>query len=289
MISKAWDKTPDACTHRIAVRTKERNMDRLVKIAERTPCTQYPFPGIYLQLSTFRPSGRLFIFMEGISKDLKEKISHKIGLISSIADSIPGAIIIHDLPDLNILFMSNVGLTLLGRNQEEIRAMTREEFQKSFFNEDDAKEVTPKIVELLERNSDESVSYFQQVRTSTMREWDWYMSTTKVFMRNEQNRPVSIITVALQIDPEHYFTSKAARLLQENVFLKTHYQQFDSLTKRERVILQLLATGKSAPQIARELNISPATAETHRKKVREKLGARNSHELSQYARAFDLI
>lgn len=228
--------------------------------------------------------------MSGVGKELAEKLDQKISLISSVADLIPGVIIIHGLPEMNILYMSNLGVSLLGITVEKVKSMSYPEFQERFFNEEDSKDYTPRILGLLQNNStDELVSYFQQVRTSKDREWDWYMSMTKVFVRDEWNQPVALITIAQKIDPEHYFTSKATRLLEENTFLKNHHAEFDRLTKREKMILKLLATGKSARQIAKELHISPATAETHRKRVREKLAARNSHDLAQYARAFDLI
>lgn len=45
------------------------------------------------------------------------------------------------------------------------------------------------------------------------------------------------------------------------------------LTDREREVLELLAAGNSNKEIARELGISPRTAEVHRKHVMEKTGA----------------
>jgi PAS domain S-box-containing protein len=47
------------------------------------------------------------------------------------------------------------------------------------------------------------------------------------------------------------------------------------ITPREREILQLVANGNSAPEIARVLVVSPGTVKTHLKHVYEKLGARD--------------
>ena len=46
----------------------------------------------------------------------------------------------------------------------------------------------------------------------------------------------------------------------------------ERLTEREREILARMAEGKSAPQIAEELFLSPATVKTHQRNVYEKLG-----------------
>jgi len=55
------------------------------------------------------------------------------------------------------------------------------------------------------------------------------------------------------------------------------------LTPREREVLQLLAEGRSAKEIASVLDISPRTVEFHKYNVMEKLGLRTTAELTQYA------
>ena len=56
-----------------------------------------------------------------------------------------------------------------------------------------------------------------------------------------------------------------------------------SLTSRQREILQLVAEGKSAKEIAAILNISPRTVEFHKYRIMEVLGLRTTAELTQYA------
>jgi DNA-binding CsgD family transcriptional regulator len=213
----------------------------------------------------------------------------KIREVAAFAETIPGVVIIHEIPDFKLRYMSPLGLTLLGKKWEEIEGMSGEEYHRQFFNPDFAKDSVPLILKLIQENKDDVVSYFQQVRTSRERPWDWYMSMTKILMRDTSNSPLLSITVAMKIDPESYFTSKAARLLEENAFLRNNHDKFSKLTNRERQILRLMALGKSAAQISKELNITTATAETHRKKIKQKLGAKNSYDLAQFARAFDLL
>jgi two-component system response regulator NreC len=55
------------------------------------------------------------------------------------------------------------------------------------------------------------------------------------------------------------------------------------LTARERETLQLLAEGNSHAQIAKRLNISPKTVETHRRHIGTKLGIRDLAGLVKYA------
>jgi DNA-binding NarL/FixJ family response regulator len=55
------------------------------------------------------------------------------------------------------------------------------------------------------------------------------------------------------------------------------------LTDREKTILQLLAEGASNKHVARELDISVRTVETHRRNIKRKLDVKTSAGLVKYA------
>ncbi len=57
----------------------------------------------------------------------------------------------------------------------------------------------------------------------------------------------------------------------------------ETLTTREREVLQLAAEGYKNPQIAARLGISPRTAETHRANLMRKLGLNTQTDLIRYA------
>jgi two-component system, NarL family, response regulator NreC len=58
---------------------------------------------------------------------------------------------------------------------------------------------------------------------------------------------------------------------------------YDSLSEREREVLQLVAEGRSSKDIAELLSISPATVETHRAHLLQKLRLHNTVEVVRYA------
>lgn len=55
------------------------------------------------------------------------------------------------------------------------------------------------------------------------------------------------------------------------------------LSKRELQVATMLAEGKSAPDIAAELHISPSTVDVHRRNLMKKLDMHNVVELTKYA------
>ncbi len=67
---------------------------------------------------------------------------------------------------------------------------------------------------------------------------------------------------------------------------QTRAAQFDpheTLTAREREVLQLTAEGLTSPEIAARLHISPRTVEHHRANMMRKLGLGNQTDLIRYA------
>ena len=57
----------------------------------------------------------------------------------------------------------------------------------------------------------------------------------------------------------------------------------ESLTERERQVLQLLAEGRSTREMAGTLNLSAKTVESHRKQLMDKLDLHSVAELTKYA------
>jgi DNA-binding NarL/FixJ family response regulator len=60
-------------------------------------------------------------------------------------------------------------------------------------------------------------------------------------------------------------------------------KSLESLTPRQRQILQLIAEGQSTKQIALGLNISVKTVETHRAQLMDRLQIHNIAGLVRYA------
>jgi DNA-binding CsgD family transcriptional regulator len=227
--------------------------------------------------------------MNNVSKELRKKIDGKLHELSRAANEIPGVIIVHHIPTFSVEYISERGLNYFGVTLEEIRALGAQ-YHAQYFNEDDATDYFPKVVAMIEKNDiHEMASYFQQVRRSEHDPWTWHFSTTKIFMQDDEGKPLLSITIALPVDARQHISSKLERLLDEHIFFRKNYELFLCLTSREKEILKLLALSLSAAEIAEKLVISSHTVETHRKNLRKKLGITSTYELNKFASAFDLI
>ena len=56
-----------------------------------------------------------------------------------------------------------------------------------------------------------------------------------------------------------------------------------NFTPREQEIITMAGNGLKSKEIAKQLNISPRTVDTHKKNIFKKLGINNTIELVQYA------
>jgi len=224
----------------------------------------------------------------------KSKITADINsLISSHVNTfkqIPGVVIIHETVNWTVVYMNERGLKQLGLSLKEVCSMTNADYYSKYFNEEEAKDYVPKIAAFMRANKrEDALSYYQQLKFPDVDNWVWHLSSTKIFLRDQSGEPVLSLTISIPIDAMHHMAAKADRLLRENDFLRNNHASFSKLSKREKTILTEMALGKSSMEIAAKLYIASTTVDTHRRNIRDKLHAKSHFEISQYARAFDLI
>ena len=207
--------------------------------------------------------------------------------IKRIADSLPCAVIVHGIERLNIVYINKRGVDLFGTTMEELQSMDPQQYFIKYFNLEDSNENNPKIVHLIKSNTNDNVSYFQQVKT--IKEWQLFVSNTRVFSRNAAGEPTHLITTAGALDPTHHITANINRLMDEVRFLRDNSALFSNLTRREKEVLKYVAAGLNSGEIADKLFISLATAETHRRNIRTKLNIKNNIDTVKFAQAFNLV
>jgi len=84
-----------------------------------------------------------------------------------------------------------------------------------------------------------------------------------------------------------FFSPSVARVMLDDYVRhladKGIVDRFDALSEREREVFQLIAEGHSNKEMADVLSISPATVETHRARIFQKLDLHNTAEVVLYA------
>ena len=93
--------------------------------------------------------------------------------------------------------------------------------------------------------------------------------------------------IAAVASGKSYFSPAVAQVVFDD-YVKTLSEKgitdpYDALSEREREVLQLVAEGRSSKEIAELLSISPATVETHRAHLLQKLRLHNTVEVVRYA------
>jgi DNA-binding NarL/FixJ family response regulator len=83
---------------------------------------------------------------------------------------------------------------------------------------------------------------------------------------------------------ETYLYAEAAAAIVDSMRKQSlQGRQSETLGRREREVLQLLAGGKTSVQIAEALGIATGTVEVHRRNIMRKLDLHNVAELTKYA------
>lgn len=227
--------------------------------------------------------------MKKPSPEIEKQIAKKIEEIKSYEHDVPSVIIVMNVKTISVVYMSERGRSILGVTLEELHEMGPK-YTERFFNVEEADYYIPFFVDLLHKNdTDEIVSFFQQVRPSHEHSWSWYFIGLKLLVQDEEGLPLLIVINATPIDNFHYMAIKVQRVLDENYFLRQNTKLMKSLTKREIEVLKLVANGTNTDEISRELFLSKETVATHRKNIKRKLGLKTNYDFVAFAQAFDLI
>lgn len=88
----------------------------------------------------------------------------------------------------------------------------------------------------------------------------------------------------------NYLCSQVAALVADSLRdPRSTSGKIGALSRRELQVAAMLAEGKTAPDIAAELHISPSTVDVHRRNLMRKLGLHNVVDLTKYAIRIGLI
>jgi two-component system, NarL family, response regulator NreC len=109
----------------------------------------------------------------------------------------------------------------------------------------------------------------------------------KAYLLKESAETDVIAAIRAVSQGKSFFSPKVTKLLQEDYVQRLQEDgkedSYETLTPREREILQMIAEGQANKDVANKLNLSLYTVETHRGNILQKLGLRSAAEVVLYA------
>ncbi len=209
--------------------------------------------------------------------------------ITDIADFLPVGVLINHRSGSN-LYMNRVSEKVLNMTLAESTGYGPEYQSKIVFDKKEFQRINGLIQAFYTRNDEtEILSFFQKLKPVGSKSFEWMYITSKLYKRQEYLVPEERLLIACPVNLMGDMAGKVNRLLDENEFMKRNFKNFAQLTRREKEILTLTASGDNNPTIADKLFISRHTVEQHRKNIYRKIDCKNFSELIRFAIAFDLI
>jgi DNA-binding CsgD family transcriptional regulator len=130
-------------------------------------------------------------------------------------------------------------------------------------------------------------SYFYRSNHTPPEQPEWYMATAAL-KRSDKSLASEVViftyNLALLGDSRKSFY----RVLEDDVFFKTHFYKISLLTKKEKEIISLVALNNTSNEIAEKLFISVHTVNTHRKSINSKLAVKNMADILRIVDVFEL-
>lgn len=107
---------------------------------------------------------------------------------------------------------------------------------------------------------------------------------------NKDSAPEELLNaVRVVMNGKKYISAAIAEKLAQSLSTPSDKPLYESLSDRELQVLQLIASGKTVSDIAKELSLTVNTISTYRARILEKLHLNNNAEATRYALDNNLV
>jgi DNA-binding CsgD family transcriptional regulator len=219
--------------------------------------------------------------LKNSSADLDRMNIKDVALLKEATDQIPYILWVHDYKGMKPLFINKKAKEYYGYTDEYINQEGFEVYT-NLCHPDYYIAIHNAVAFWVETPRDYQIETYK-AKTKD-RSWRWTISVAKAFKFSKTNEVENIITLVFDMDDvlnESIISSN-----KYSGFVTRNQEAYNHLTEREIEILKLIGQGNSSKQIANSIKISVSTVETHRNNLRQKLNAKNSHELVKFAILF---
>lgn len=203
--------------------------------------------------------------------------------IEEIGEFLPGMLHLNRSSDLVLSYFNTWALDRFEKSVDEILEMGLE-FMISLFESGTAQLFSQSLLAFIDKEDFcLTHGFFQKFRFNKKREYEWMFTSSKLFDNNK-----FVFSYSSPIHDLGRNNRFLIRNLEDNLFLRKNFDKFQSLTKREKEILDLVGNGLTSQQIGEQLFISKATVSTHRKNITQKLELKNINDWIRYSNAFTI-
>tara|TARA_R110002050_G_C8956401_1_gene513781 strand:- start:5606 stop:6298 length:693 start_codon:yes stop_codon:yes gene_type:complete len=203
--------------------------------------------------------------------------------LDDLADIVPGIMHVNSRDDLAIEYMSKKGCNILRYTQEELNTLGSKIFEihQSEFTRT---HTYPKLMaELNKKDPNQVIPFFQDWQYAKDKNFVFHFTTTKILNHNQ------LISISLFPQDIQYLTNKVNNLFGINKIVNRYFTNYNSLTLREKEILNELGKEKTRKEIANSLFISEKTVKKHCENIYQKLGTSKRSVVEKIAKSFGLI
>ncbi|WP_339609301.1 response regulator transcription factor [uncultured Planktosalinus sp.] len=101
---------------------------------------------------------------------------------------------------------------------------------------------------------------------------------------NKDSAPEELLNAVNQVlNGKKYISASIAEKLADSIGSPFDKPLYENLSDRELQVLQLIASGKTVSEVAREISLTVNTISTYRARILDKLKLNNNAELTRYA------
>lgn len=171
----------------------------------------------------------------------------------------------------------------IGYSQAEIDELGFSFFKKVLHPDDLEIITTNKVQEITNTQSPEIIyTFLQRLKPKGINKYIWVYGRGIQIEAYEGGFPKTLLSSFIEITDQMHTNNQLVIALNEINKFKNELQ-CQSLTKREKEVLQLIANGLTDHEIGKKFFISFATAKTHRNNIIKKLGLKNTAALASFA------
>lgn len=202
-----------------------------------------------------------------------------------IADFIPGIFHVNDGNSLEVKLMSSQVRGVIELTGAEIVDMGLVFFER-YLSPETINNVFPRFKTHYLRGDSESVYTDVQLYKPKLNHEEYVpiLTSTKIDPSGK-----NLVTSTIPFRDLGRSIRAIERVIDQQQFSQLNFDKFQSLTKREKQILTLIAQGWTNKDIGDFMFISANTIRTHRNNIWKKLGIKNFRDVINFAQAFDLI